>query len=547
MGRVELNVGTKLTLRNRLTKAVLAAVTAGTLGLGLFMSSADIAVSGGETRTISLVHQHTKERLTVTYMKNGKYVPSAMKQLNRFFRDWRRNEVTKIDPRTIDLVWELHADLGSKKPIHVVSGYRSPKTNAFLKRIGRNVAKKSQHMKGRAIDFFFPDVSTKTIRNSAIARRVGGVGYYSSSGGPTGFIHADSGNVRAWGKKASPSEIKAAIRTIGKRAGKRGVFSGAPDTQLAEGGKKKSGGVWGWIRGDSNKPQVEAQAPEESAVAGVDDAAIESIYDTADLADLSEGASEATVAEEKAAQLKAKKPTPVAEPAPAPVVIDEPAFVEAAPDASVSKKDRGALAALAGTATTETQAEAPAIKTAFVPKPRLKPKNLPQIAAASLLPEGTVITPVAIQQGQRDKLKAKKPSPVVDPIGTVEAAETLIETDVDASANGKSDLDGDIRMTNVEELVTITEVKADDTPALKLRPSTIELGVKSDLMKNGIEISKNADTSAMIPAELGPDGSGEISIPAPVSTAEGKGDPQVVNHEGKSQPPRIRLKLSQAQ
>ena len=69
-------------------------------------------------------------------------------------RDWRRNEVITISPRTIDLVWELHEDLGSKQPVHIVSGYRSPKTNAFLKKIGRNVARKSQHMVGKAIETY---------------------------------------------------------------------------------------------------------------------------------------------------------------------------------------------------------------------------------------------------------------------------------------------------------------------------------------------------------------------------------------------------------
>src|SRR5205085_12251150 len=124
-----------------------------------------------------------------------RYVPSAMQKINVLLRDWRRNEVIRIDPRTIDLMWELHADLGSKDAVHIVCGYRSPKTNSFLKRIGRNVARKSQHMAGKAIDLFFPDVSTTQLRNSAMVRKVGGVGYYSGS---NGFVHIDSGRVRHW-------------------------------------------------------------------------------------------------------------------------------------------------------------------------------------------------------------------------------------------------------------------------------------------------------------------------------------------------------------
>ena len=117
--------------------------------------------AGGETRTISLYHVHTKESLTVTYKVNGRYIPSAMSKINHLMRDWRRNETIKMDPETVDLMWELHADLGSNRPIHIICGFRSPKTNAFLKRIGRNVARKSQHMVGKAIDLYFPDVSTE--------------------------------------------------------------------------------------------------------------------------------------------------------------------------------------------------------------------------------------------------------------------------------------------------------------------------------------------------------------------------------------------------
>ena len=117
--------------RNVLASTAVAAAIAG----GLWLGWDTPAVSGGETRTISLRHIHTNENLTVTYMVNGRYVPSAMKKINYLLRDWRRNEVITIDPRTIDLVWELHADLGSKAPVNIVCGYRSAKTNSFLKKI----------------------------------------------------------------------------------------------------------------------------------------------------------------------------------------------------------------------------------------------------------------------------------------------------------------------------------------------------------------------------------------------------------------------------
>ena len=151
------------------------------IGAGAWLGFPYDASAGGETRTLSLYHVHTKESLTVTYKVNGRYIPSALEKINRLMRDWRRNEIITIDPKTIDLMWELHADLGSSRPIHIICGYRSPKTNAFLKRIGRNVARKSQHMLGKAIDLYFPDVPTEKIRNSALVRQIGGVGYYRSS------------------------------------------------------------------------------------------------------------------------------------------------------------------------------------------------------------------------------------------------------------------------------------------------------------------------------------------------------------------------------
>ncbi|MGE0006779.1 MAG: DUF882 domain-containing protein [Parvibaculaceae bacterium] len=186
---------------------------------GLWLGFGHDATAGGETRTLSLYHVHTKESLTITYKVNGRYIPSALEKINYLLRDWRRKEVIRIDPKTIDLMWELHADLGSTRPIHIICGYRSPKTNAFLKRIGRNVAKKSQHMVGKAIDLYFPDVSTEKLRNSALVRQVGGVGYYRSSG-PSGFVHIDSGRVRMW-PRVSPSKLAKIFRDYRKTIGAR--------------------------------------------------------------------------------------------------------------------------------------------------------------------------------------------------------------------------------------------------------------------------------------------------------------------------------------
>jgi uncharacterized protein YcbK (DUF882 family) len=214
-------LGYRQTLINRMKKLTASAAIAAALSVGVWAGFGTPTIAGGETRTISLYHIHTKESLTVTYMVGGRYVPSAMKKINYLLRDWRRNEVITIDPKTIDLVWELHADLGSHAPVHVVCGFRSAKTNAFLKRVGRNVAKKSQHILGKAMDIYFPDVPTKTMRNSALVRQVGGVGYYRSAGGPTGFLHVDSGHVRHWGPAIGTSEMASIFRNYRKTIGAR--------------------------------------------------------------------------------------------------------------------------------------------------------------------------------------------------------------------------------------------------------------------------------------------------------------------------------------
>ena len=210
--------GYRRKLTSRFTQALASTAIVATLAAGLWAGFGSPAMSGGETRTISLHHVHTGESLTVTYMVNGRYVPSAMKQINYLLRDWRRNEVIAIDPKTVDLVWELHADLGSKAPINIICGYRSAKTNSFLKRIGRGVARKSQHIAGKAIDIAFPDVPTIKMRNSALVRKVGGVGYYT---GRNSFLHVDSGSVRQWGPGISANEMASIFRDYRRTVGAR--------------------------------------------------------------------------------------------------------------------------------------------------------------------------------------------------------------------------------------------------------------------------------------------------------------------------------------
>ena len=121
------------------------------------------AVAEGDTRTISLHHIHTDEDITITFKRDGRYDEAALEKLNWFLRDWRKAEATKMDPHLIDLVWEVQREAGNKAPIWVVCGYRSPATNAMLRHRSAGVARFSQHMLGRAMDFYIPGVPLDEI------------------------------------------------------------------------------------------------------------------------------------------------------------------------------------------------------------------------------------------------------------------------------------------------------------------------------------------------------------------------------------------------
>jgi uncharacterized protein YcbK (DUF882 family) len=177
------------------------ALVVGTLGLRH-------AVAVGDTRTISLHHVHTGEDLTITYKKNGEYDQAALNKINWIMRDWRKNRAIKMDPQEIDLLWEVYQEVGAKEPIYIICGYRSPATNEMLRRRSRHsgVARYSQHMLGKAIDFYIPGVPLDKLRATAMRLQGGGVGYYPVSGSP--FVHLDVGNVRAWPRMTREQLVK---------------------------------------------------------------------------------------------------------------------------------------------------------------------------------------------------------------------------------------------------------------------------------------------------------------------------------------------------
>jgi len=149
-----------------------------------------------ETRTLPFKQLHTGETVTITFKRNGRYDQEGLKQINYILRDWRRNESTTMDPKLLDLVWEVRKEVGSSAPVYVLSGYRSPVTNAMLRSRSSGVAKYSQHMLGKALDFYLPDIPLAKLRETALRYQGGGVGYYPTSGSP--FVHMDTGSVRHW-------------------------------------------------------------------------------------------------------------------------------------------------------------------------------------------------------------------------------------------------------------------------------------------------------------------------------------------------------------
>jgi uncharacterized protein YcbK (DUF882 family) len=530
--------GVKNPLTKRFARALASAAIVGTLALGAWtFAHTSATVAGGETRTLSFYHTHTKESMTVTYMRNGRYVPSEMKKVNHFLRDWRRNEVITIDPKTLDLVWELHADLGSKRPVHIVSGYRSPRTNAFLRKIGRKVAKKSQHMKGKAIDFYFPDVTTLKIRNSALVRKVGGVGYYRSSGGPSGFLHVDSGNVRHWGPAISKSQMASIVREGGQTVGKRLKNKTAdmvPVQQVADENddEASSGGIWGLVTGKRGKKQpaidpavapLDAYAGGELAQYSADAAALEDTDDEAEGAPL-----DAAIVDTP----RVKKPTPI-------------------------NPDTDGLASMAQTAAVESLAEEDFVASieqesagptiGYILKPRLKPRDVLVMASSNVDASGgvTILPASAPPESQTFK---KRPSPVATALAAVSPDETFLEEDLVSNESGKTSF-ADIREETTEEapdfepdFTSASFSSADASWWKRLWSSAKELQAE-----DSVAASVKADLGDVMPqlAVLGDDGQGIQSFQSPTA-AEGKGNLLVVNREGKGSLPPMKLRLSQA-
>lgn len=145
-------------------------------------------------RTLDFSHTHTGEALAVEYWAGGAYVPDALEAVNRLLRDFRTGDVHPIDPGLLDVLHAVTRLTRSRKPFQIISGFRSPRTNALLRERGGGVAVGSLHMVGKAIDIRVGDVPLVKLRNAALTLKRGGVGYYPGSA----FVHVDTGRVRQW-------------------------------------------------------------------------------------------------------------------------------------------------------------------------------------------------------------------------------------------------------------------------------------------------------------------------------------------------------------
>lgn len=153
-----------------------------------------LVLANSGRRSVTLLETHRSEILDAEYWIDGWYNPDVLAQVNWLMRDWRTDEHRPMDPGLLDILHVLQRELGRGEPIHIISGYRSPSTNAMLVARNRGVARNSYHIRGQAADIRLPSASLRSLRNLAMDLQAGGVGYYPRSN----FVHVDTGPVRDW-------------------------------------------------------------------------------------------------------------------------------------------------------------------------------------------------------------------------------------------------------------------------------------------------------------------------------------------------------------
>ena len=191
LGQMMNNSSTGISRRALLGAFAATAVTAAPT----FSNAAGFLRGGGDIRRLAMYSGRTGETLDTIYWIEGKYIKESLKEINYFMRDWRIDKSISIDSRTVDIMAAAHGLMDVSEPYMMLSGYRSPQTNAMLRSRSRGVAKNSLHMKGQAADLRLKNRSVSQIFRAAKACNAGGVGKYSSSN----FVHMDCGVVRSWG------------------------------------------------------------------------------------------------------------------------------------------------------------------------------------------------------------------------------------------------------------------------------------------------------------------------------------------------------------
>lgn len=159
-----------------------------------YANAAGVLRGSGDVRRISMRSQRTAETIDMIYWVEGRYIPEALTEINNFMRDWRQNEVIAYDRRNIDIIAATHRLMETDEPYLMLSGYRSPATNAMLASRNRGVASNSYHIRGMAADLRLSARSTSQMAAAAIACNAGGVGRY----GRSNFVHMDCGPIRTW-------------------------------------------------------------------------------------------------------------------------------------------------------------------------------------------------------------------------------------------------------------------------------------------------------------------------------------------------------------
>lgn len=179
--------------RRRILKYTAAVITSSFFPQIIQANSAN-SLETTSARNLTFINLHTKEELSCCYWKDGRYLTNGLTQIDQILRDHRAEEVHAIDQSLLDLLHIVHQLSGSTAPFHVISAYRSEKTNNFLRNNNQGVAKRSLHMQGKAIDIRLPDVKLDLVHKNAISLQAGGVGYYAKSN----FLHIDTGKPRSW-------------------------------------------------------------------------------------------------------------------------------------------------------------------------------------------------------------------------------------------------------------------------------------------------------------------------------------------------------------